>query len=58
MIVWSEHGVEGLTKPDRQGFGTTVVQNAVIRQLEGELDKTFSADGIVYRIAIPLGNIA
>lgn len=57
-IAWSEHGIAGLTEPTRQGFGSTVVQNAVIRQLEGELDRSFSDEGIVYRITIPLDNIA
>lgn len=57
-VVWPEQGAEGMTDTARQGFGTTVVRNAAVRQLKGELESTFAADGMVYRIAIPLANIA
>lgn len=60
-LVWSEHGA-GVPAPRAlgggEGFGTTLVDNAVARQLGGSLSREWSADGLVVRIGLPLGRLA
>jgi len=54
VLVWREH-VEGLVeRPERRGFGTTVLENMVGSALGAEVTRTRHADGIEWTFTIPL----
>jgi two-component sensor histidine kinase/CHASE3 domain sensor protein len=57
-LTWRERCAEAVAPPgDRQGFGGTLLQ-ASTRQLGGELQRDYHADGIEVRIAFPLEQAA
>ncbi|EAR50848.1 PAS [Oceanicola granulosus HTCC2516] len=53
-IDWSESGVGPVERPERPGFGISVIEGAILRQLGGDLSTTYSDDGL--RCAIRLTN--
>lgn len=53
-ITWREHCPAAVSAPSgRTGFGTTLLEGS-IRQLSGELTRTYHDDGIEVRIRVPL----
>lgn len=57
-ICWTETGVSTpQQEPDRKGFGTTVIENAIKRQLSGKLERSYDDDGLRYVLRIPVGKI-
>ncbi len=53
-LNWREHCPEAITPPgERTGFGSTLLEGSM-RQLSGELTRTFHPDGIEVRIVVPL----
>ena len=53
-FIWREtvHGLPN--RPERRGFGTTVVENMVGRSLGADVARTIREDGIEWRFLIPL----
>lgn len=53
-LQWREHCPKGLAEPGpAKGFGSTLLEGSM-RQLSGELTRTWHADGIEVRIVVPL----
>jgi len=57
VIRWSESDGPPVKPPQRQGFGTRVVDK-VIQELEGKLRFEWNPDGIACEITIPAGQLA
>jgi PAS domain S-box-containing protein len=53
-LTWREEGIEGVTPPSRQGFGTTLIQSSVAHELNGTLHMNFTAMGLLCEISFPL----
>ena len=53
VLDWKEHGSKAHAQSDRKGFGSKLLQSAVIRTLGGELDYHLSNDGLHCRICFP-----
>lgn len=55
-LSWREHGGPAVREPDRRGFGSRLLEQALPRQLGGEAVLTFAPDGMEYRLEAPLGS--
>lgn len=53
LLEWRETGVSGLTVPDRTGFGSSLVKDAVPYDLGGESRLDWREDGVEARFALP-----
>jgi two-component sensor histidine kinase len=54
VIHWREHGCEIKTKPERQGFGTQLLNESLPRLLGGTFMRSFHSDGMECTIKFPL----
>ncbi|MEQ6250720.1 CheR family methyltransferase [Sulfitobacter sp. HNIBRBA3233] len=57
-LHWSEKGTGPLSQPEGNGFGTTVVTNAIKNQLGGRMTAAFGETGLEIDIEIPLKNLS
>ena len=55
-LDWIESDGPRVTPPTRRGFGTRLITTGLKRQLKGEVDLRFDADGVRCRIDIPLAS--
>lgn len=55
-LVWREIGGPPVSPPERTGFGSRLVHDAVERQMRGLAQMDFAADGLVCTITFPLGD--
>ena len=53
-LTWTEHGGPPVQPPNRTGFGTSLIRNAVKGLLAGELDYTLHPQGLACTIRFPL----
>jgi PAS domain S-box-containing protein len=53
-LAWQERGGPPVEAPERQGFGSVLLQRALGRQLGGEVRTTFAPDGLQVRITAAL----
>jgi PAS domain S-box-containing protein len=54
VLSWVEIGGPLVSKPDRQGFGSRLLQNALTKELEATATIEFRPEGLEYRIEAPL----
>lgn len=54
-VRWREVGGPGVTPPDDEGFGTTLIQRSIQYELQGDAEMTYAADGLVCLISFPFG---
>lgn len=52
-MVWRETGGPAVVQPQRQGFGTTMLQRVLSDQLQGSVTVTFEKSGLVCSIDAP-----
>jgi two-component sensor histidine kinase len=52
-IAWAEEGGPNVTKPERRGFGSLVIERNLARAAEAEVDLAFPPDGVRCRVVIP-----
>ncbi len=52
-IQWRERGGPPVTAPKREGFGSSLLQNAVPNELRGTIDVDYRESGIVVEMTIP-----
>ncbi|KQY87902.1 MULTISPECIES: sensor histidine kinase [unclassified Brevundimonas] len=52
-IAWREMGVGPCRKPERTGFGTKLIQTSARHDLGGNVEVTYSDDGMIYEIVFP-----
>ena len=55
QIVWCERGGPLVSPPERRGFGTTMLEQALSQQLQGVVHLTFGSEGVVCVVSLPLG---
>lgn len=53
-LRWAETGGPPVRRPDRQGFGLTLIERDLSRELEGQVAIAFDPAGLVCTIDIPL----
>ena len=54
MIVWSEEGGPPVRSPRRRGFGSQLIEGAVVREFAGAAELSYAETGFVARLTIPL----
>ena len=52
-IEWEERDGPPVLTPDRTGFGTTLVRNAIVYELNGAVSIDYASAGVVARFVIP-----
>ncbi|MEM8570417.1 MAG: chemotaxis protein CheB [Pseudomonadota bacterium] len=57
-LTWRESGIGPLKEPDRKGFGSTVIENAIQRQLFGEIERTYTTHEVNYVMSIPMAKLS
>ncbi|WP_262266112.1 PAS domain S-box protein [Microvirga yunnanensis] len=55
---WVEHGGPPVAVPDRKGFGTTLLERVLSRQLGGEVEVAFAPEGLRVRVEAALVGVA
>lgn len=55
-LEWRETGMSGLPRPVRRGFGSKLIEASVRRELNGEVNSEFDADGVRYSFKFPKPN--
>ncbi|HEV7266260.1 MAG TPA: PAS domain S-box protein [Falsiroseomonas sp.] len=59
LLRWEESGGPPVAHaPARRGFGSSVVEATVGRQLGGEIAARWPADGLLWRVSLPLDRLA
>lgn len=53
VLEWSEHCPHGCGPAEEKGFGSQLIDSAA-RQLQGSIEREFTADGVRVRISLPL----
>ena len=53
---WRENGGPPVKKPERRGFGLSVIERGLSLELDGCIELDFAPTGLVCRIKIPLWN--
>ncbi|HEX6143973.1 MAG TPA: GAF domain-containing protein [Geminicoccaceae bacterium] len=57
-LVWWEIGGPPARAPDHQGFGTTLICQAIGLQYQGRVDFDWPPEGLICRIRVPLAKVA
>ena len=55
---WMEQGGPPVAVPDRKGFGTTLLERVLSRQLGGEVEVAFAPEGLRVRVEAALVGVA
>lgn len=53
LFVWEESGGPPVAVPQRRGFGTRILEDALARELQAEVGLQFERSGLVCRIRLP-----
>ena len=56
-LDWVESGGPPVAKPERRGFGSTVIERGLATDLGGKVEVDFAAAGLVYSILLPLTSV-
>jgi two-component system, chemotaxis family, CheB/CheR fusion protein len=56
-LTWSESGGPPVVEPKRRGFGSTVIERGLTRELGGEVKIDWRGSGMLYTIVLPLASI-
>jgi PAS domain S-box-containing protein len=56
-LTWRERGGPGVGKPERAGFGHSVLTRMAPLAIHGESALDFSPDGVAYRLSAPVAQI-
>lgn len=54
VLTWKERDGPRLEAPEKNGFGYVLIEGQVEQQLNGQLETTFSAEGLSVQIEFPL----
>nr|WP_279306677.1 HWE histidine kinase domain-containing protein [Microvirga solisilvae] len=54
VIQWQEQGGPSVGKPERQGFGTRLIDRSIAHELGGSVDMNYAPSGVECRIRIPM----
>ena len=53
VVTWHEHGGPPVHKPARSGFGTKLITTSLSYEIDGDVEMSFPAEGVICRISIP-----
>ena len=53
-MSWEESGGPTVSKPTRRGFGTTLIEQSVPYELDGEVRLDFAPAGVHCELAFPV----
>jgi CHASE1-domain containing sensor protein len=56
VLTWKEASQSAVAKPSKAGFGTTLIDLNITRELGGSIERAFGADGLTIRIEVPLAD--
>jgi CHASE1-domain containing sensor protein len=54
VLTWKEASQSALATPSKAGFGTTLIDLNITRELDGRIERAFGPDGLTIRIEIPI----
>jgi CHASE1-domain containing sensor protein len=54
VLSWKETNLAGIAKPSRTGFGTTLIDMNITRELGGTIRRDFGDNGLTIEIDVPL----
>ncbi len=57
LVEWAESGGPLVKKPERQGFGTKLIQRGLAQQLGGDIKLDFSPSGVRCVITFPIESV-
>jgi light-regulated signal transduction histidine kinase (bacteriophytochrome) len=57
-IRWTEEGGPPVRAPNRQGFGTTIIERAVPHDLKGEAELRYTLSGVQARFVLPAPHVS
>ncbi|MBB4122978.1 CHASE domain-containing protein [Martelella radicis] len=52
-LLWQERGSGPVSKPERKGFGTRLIDANIIGELQGTIERHYREDGLTVEIAFP-----
>jgi PAS domain S-box-containing protein len=55
-IHWHEQGGPSVRKPERQGFGTRLIDRSIVHELGGFVEMSYAPSGVECLIRIPMAN--
>ena len=53
-LTWREAGGPEVATPDTPGFGTRLIDFAVMRDLNGSVERSYGSDGLSVKVEVPL----
>jgi two-component sensor histidine kinase len=53
-LVWAERGARPIEPPQREGFGSRMIDRVVAGELGGAYEPDYASDGFSCRITVPL----
>jgi two-component sensor histidine kinase len=54
VLDWKESGGPAPKRSRRPGFGTRLINMVIERQLNGEVEQSFGAEGLEVKLIVPL----
>jgi PAS domain S-box-containing protein len=58
VIDWEERGGPAVTVPEKQGFGSQLIELSAVRQLGGQVERCWDRAGLHVAITIPLASLS
>jgi PAS domain S-box-containing protein len=55
-MSWTERNGPPVSRPDRRGFGSTVIDSMAKRTVEGEVQLEYAPSGLIWRLSCPAAN--
>ncbi len=55
QLEWRERGGPSVAPPGNRGFGSTLLERVLPRDVQGEAAMEFDAEGLSYRLTLPVG---
>jgi two-component sensor histidine kinase len=56
MMSWSERNGPPVSRPERRGFGTTVVDSMAKLSVSGKVELNYASSGLMWRLTCPAAN--
>ncbi|WP_188312109.1 sensor histidine kinase [Salinarimonas soli] len=53
-LAWTERGGPAVVRPTASGFGSTLIQRGLARELEAEVAFVYAPEGLVFSLSMPL----
>jgi len=57
MMSWTERNGPPVRPPQRQGFGSTVIDSMARMTLDGEVELDYEPSGLAWRLTCPTANV-